>query len=60
MNIENNRFERIRQVIAEKLTIKEPSNTLVPTFEWITCMVFQFSGQADDFFTLLSASSSLC
>ena len=58
MPSENNTLEQIRQVFSDILSIKEPT-AKIPSFELISCLVFNFSGQAKDFFSLESLRRDL-
>ncbi|MEK7487319.1 MAG: hypothetical protein AABZ60_23565 [Planctomycetota bacterium] len=49
MPLQNNTFESIRQVFTEILSVDEPTAT-VSSVELVLCLVFQFYGQAKDYF----------
>jgi len=59
MKKQNSMLKEVRQIFSKELSIKDPSSTVIRTFELVTCMVFHFMGQAKDFFTLESIRRAL-
>jgi hypothetical protein len=56
---ENISLQQIKQTFFQQLSIKEPSNTKIPTSELVICLVFHFISQAKDFFSLASVRRNL-